>query len=291
MQASGGYESSPELVHRFEALPGWQSMFPESLTGDALVMATEIGAALRVVGNNLSIFLGFRNPEEASGGTALCRLSATAELTAPRTIVVNRHGHRFADESFFQAVAPRLREFDARTREQPNLPCFLIFDAGYAKGQSFAGRAPGREIPSWVLRATSLEALAIELRIDAEGLAATVQRFNEDVRRGLDSEQRRGETPWGLARFDPSTTLGPIEQPPFYGVRLHPTALSSAGVVADTEARVTHVRGHPIQGLYAVGNAAARTETGSGYQTGFSLGSGLTFGLLAARGLALTMNS
>ncbi|WP_073134147.1 FAD-binding protein [Muricoccus roseus] len=102
----------------------------------------------------------------------------------------------------------------------------------------------------------------------------------------LSSEQHRGETPWGLARFDPSTTLGPIEQPPFYGIRLRPTALSSAGLVADGEARVIHVRGHPIPGVFAVGNAAARTETGSGYQTGFSLVSGLTFGLIAARSVA-----
>ncbi|WP_169742804.1 FAD-dependent oxidoreductase [Muricoccus aerilatus] len=289
--ASGGYESNPELVDRFEALPGWQSMFPESLTGDALVMATEIGAALRVVGNNLSLFLGFRNPDEAPGGTALCRLSGTAELTAPRTIVVNRRGRRFADESFFQAVAPRLRDFDARAREQPNLPCFLVFDSGYAGAQSFAGRPPDAEIPSWVSRSASLEGLAAELGIDAEGLADTIRRFNEDAARGVDSEQHRGGTPWGLARFDPSTTLGPIEQPPFYGIRLHPTALSSAGLLADPEARVTHVRGHPIPGLYAVGNAAARTETGSGYQTGFSLASGLTFGLIAARGMARTTNS
>lgn len=284
--ASGGYESNPDLVHRFEALPGWQSMFPESLTGDALVMATEIGAALHVVGNNLSLFLGFRNPEEAPGGTAMCRLSGTQELPAPHTIVVNRAGRRFADESFFQAVAPRLREFDVRRREQPNLPCWLIFDAAYARAHSFGGRPPGAAIPDWVPRAASLADLAGQLGIEAEGLAATVRRFSDDARRGMDGEHGRGSSPWGLTRFDPGMTLGPVEEPPFYGVQLHPTALSSAGLLADTAARVLHVRGRPISGLYAVGNAAARTETGSGYQTGFSLASGLTFGLIAARDMA-----
>ena len=81
-------------------------------------------------------------------------------------------------------------------------------------------------------------------------------------------------------------TLGTIAEPPFHGIRLHPTALSSAGLRADASARVIHVRGHPIAGLYAVGNVAARSETGSGYQTGFSLTSALTFGLIAARHLA-----
>jgi 3-oxosteroid 1-dehydrogenase len=284
--ASGGYESNPDLVHRFEALPGWQSMFPESLTGDALVMATEIGAAVHVIGNNLSLFLGFRNPEEAPGGTAVCRLSGTQELPAPHTIVVNRVGRRFADESFFQAVAPRLREFDVRSREQPNLPCWLIFDATFARAHSFGGRPPGAAIPHWVARANSIAELAGILGIDQAGLAATVQRFNDDAQHGTDGEHGRGSSPWGLTRFDPSTTLGPIEEAPFYGIQLHPTALSSVGLLADTTARVMHVRGRPVPGLYAVGNAAARTETGSGYQTGFSLASGLTFGLIAARGLA-----
>lgn len=45
------------------------------------------------------------------------------------------------------------------------------------------------------------------------------------------------------------------------------------------------MRGEPIEGLYAVGNAAARTETGSGYQAGFSHGSALTFGFVAAHAL------
>lgn len=284
--ACGGYESDPGLVARFEALPDWQSMFPETLRGDGLVMATEHGAALHVIGNNLSIFLGFRNPDEAAGGTAPCRLSGTQELTAPHTMVVNRGGRRFADESFFQAVASHLRAFDARRGEQPNLPTFLIFDAQYGARQSFAGRPPGAEIPPWVCRAETLTGLAGKLGIDPAGLAATAHRFNADARQGYDTEHRRGMTPWGLARLAPAATLGPIDTAPFYGIQLHPTALASAGLLADARARVIHVRGQPMPGLYAVGNAAARTETGAGYQTGYSLASGMTFGLIAAHDLA-----
>ena len=281
--AAGGYESNPALVDRFEAMPGWQSMFPPSLQGDAMLMAQEHGAAVHVVGNNLSVFLGFRNPEEAPD---LCRLSGTQELTAPHTIVVNRHGRRFADETFFQSVAPRLRDFDPRGAEMPNLPAFLVFDSQYGRAESFGGRPPGAPIPPWVPRAETLAGLAAQLGIAAEGLAATIARFNADARAGHDGEYRRGETPWGLGRLNPAATLAPIEKPPFYGIRVHPTAISSAGLLADTAARVIHVRGHAIPGLYAVGNAAARTETGGGYQTGYSLASGMTFGLLAARNIA-----
>jgi 3-oxosteroid 1-dehydrogenase len=231
--------------------------------------------------------MGFRNPDDAPpGGTALCRLSGTQELPSRHTMVVNRQGRRFTDETFFQATAPSLRVFDVDTREQRNLPCYFIFDAQYARSHSFAGRKPGAPIPSWVASGTTLAELAVALGIDAAGLQATAARFNEDARRGIDSEFHRGETPRGLTRFAPGATLGTIEEKPFHGIELHPTSLASAGLVADQRARVTHVRGMPIPGLYAVGNAAARTETGSGYQTGFSLASAMTFGLIAARDMA-----
>ena len=283
--ASGGYESNPALVRSYEALPGWQSMFPPSLTGDGLVMAAEIGAAVRVIPNNLSVFLGFRNPDDAPGDIAPCRLSANQELVAQHTMVVNRAGRRFVDETFFQAVAPRLRDFDMRARTHTNLPCFLIFDAQYARRNSFAGRPPGAPIPDWVARAGTLSGLADAIGVDGAQLAATVAAFNADAQAGRDRAFGRGEAAWGLTRINPATTLGSVVGPPYYGIELHPTALASAGLVADAAARVMHVRGNAIPGLYAVGNVAARTETGSGYQTGYSLASALTFGLIAARNM------
>ena len=240
-----------------------------------------------MIGNNLSVFLGFRNPDDTpDGGTALCRLSGNVELPSKHTMVVNRYGRRFTDETFFQAAAPSLRVFDVDRREQPNLPCFLIFDAQYPANHSFGGRKPGAPIPPWVASGPTLAAVAAALGIDADQLQATADRFNADVRQGIDSEFHRGEAARGLSKFAPGATLGTIEQAPFYGIELHPTSLASAGVLADRRARVMHVRGRPIPGLYAVGNAAARTETGSGYQTGFSLASAITFGLIAARDMA-----
>jgi 3-oxosteroid 1-dehydrogenase len=222
--ACGGYESNPELVANYEALPGFQSMFPDFITGDGLIMATENGAAIRVICNNLSVFLGFRNPDDAPpGSTALCRLSGNQELPSKHTMVVNKYGRRFTDETFFQAAAPSLRAFDIDTRTQPNLPCFLIFDSQYPPTHSFAGRKPGATIPPWVVSRPTLPALAVALGIEAKGLQATADRFNADARQGVDSEFHRGETSRGLTKLARGATLGTIEQAPFYGIELHPT--------------------------------------------------------------------
>ena len=66
-------------------------------------------------------------------------------------------------------------------------------------------------------------------------------------------------------------TLGTIEEPAFYGVKLHPTSSNCAGLLTDRVGRVIHQRRHPILGLYATGLAAAHTEYGVGYQAGMSL--------------------
>jgi 3-oxosteroid 1-dehydrogenase len=75
----------------------------------------------------------------------------------------------------------------------------------------------------------------------------------------------------------------PIEEPPFYGVELHPAGGSSVGLLADVRGQVIHQRRHPIPGLYASGNVAAATEHGVGYQAGLSLASSMTFSYLAVR--------
>ena len=287
--ASGGYESNPRLTWDLEGLPGWRSMFPPAISGDGLVIACEVGAAMKVVPNSLSIFLGFRPPSDICGEDEPCHLAGIKELLLPHTIVVNRDGNRFADETFFQAMVPALRTFDVRARTMRNLPCFLIFDQQFATSCSFWKSPAGHPVPKWVPRARSLKGLAAQLGIDSASLQTTIRCFNNHARFGRDPQFGRGESSWGVGYLGGAATLGTIERPPFYGVELCPTGLSSAGLSCNASAQVLDLRGRLIPGLFAIGNAAARTETGSGYQAGFSLGSALTFGFIAGRQLNRTM--
>jgi 3-oxosteroid 1-dehydrogenase len=283
--AAGGYESNPKLAEEFEGLPGWLSMFPESLAGDALVMAAEQGAVLRIIHNSFRLHLGFLIPDE-NGGSPAYRDSSIIELCSPHTMVVNRAGRRFANEASFQAMGPKLREFDGPTHRHPNLPCFLIFDRDYAAIYSFAGLPASSPIPNWVARADSIAALAAQLGIDPAGLAATTARFNDFAASGVDADFGRGSEQWRLAQHaggGKNPRLGAIATPPFYGLELHPSGPASAGILANAQAQVLHQRRQPVPGLYVSGNAAAHTEFGVGYQAGFSLASGLIFSYLAVR--------
>ena len=288
--ATGGYHANPDLVREYEGLPGVleepSSLAPPSITGDGLILAGEIGAVIRKVENNLKLQLAYTIPPEKPGALLTCVHAGIVELCSPHTLVVNREGRRFADETFFQGMVPRLRDYDALKRVYPNLPAFLIFDSQYPERYSFANRPAGSNVPASVAREDSLSALAATLGIDAVGLEATVKRFNAFAEQGIDADFHRGESQWRLAGGGGSsgnTSLGPIERPPFYGVRLQPTNSNSTGLLTGAHGEVMHQRRLSIPGLYASGYVAAPTESGVGYQAGTLIAASMTFSYLAAR--------
>jgi len=283
--ATGGYESNPEMVGQFESVPGWCSYFPATLRGDGMRLGTEAGAAVQVIHHQMQLFLGFPMPND-NGGESEFRLAGIVELCSPHTLVVNRLGQRFADESVFQRMAARLRDYDHERRAFLNLPCFLVFDRQFSERFSFGGRPVG-DIPPWVARAPSLHALAERLGVAATALDETVRQFNRGAVAGEDAQfGRRGDP-----RFTDRPSLGTIAEAPFFGVELRPAGSGSAGLVTDGQARVIKHGGMAVENLYAVGNAAAKTEIGVGYQAGLTLASSLTFGLLSAEHILTSKQS
>src|SRR6266851_1087128 len=289
--ATGTYSANPQMMRQFEQLPGVadepSSLAPASLTGDGLVLGAEVGGIVHKIENSLRLMLSYTIPPERPGGTATCVYAGIVELCSPHTIVVNKYGRRFADETFFQGIVPQLRLFDPGRHEYPNLPAYLIFDAQYLKKYSFANRPVGSDVPRPVSRAGTLPELAAKLGIDGAELEQTVRRFNFFVDAGSDEDFHRGEHQWKLASAAAARggngSLGTVEEPPFYGIALHPAGGSSAGLLTDAHARVIHQRHRPIPGLYASGNAASATEQGVGYQAGLSLAASMTFSYLAIR--------
>lgn len=279
--ATGGYENNAALVKNYEDLP-FRSQFPATLTGDGLLMGAEIGATVRTIPRQLTIFLGYDVPA-GDGKPASFRTAGTHELPFPHSMVVNAAGRRFGDEAFFQKLLNALRHFDVPAHRFTNLPCFFVFSQPYVEKYGFGG-APAGSVPAFVDRAERIETLAERLGIDPAGLRAEVERFNGFAATGIDADFGRGQLAWsrsygGDAR-NANPNLGPLE-PPFYGVPLHPTGGSSAGLLTNVHAQVIDQRGDPIAGLYASGDCAAYVDIGIGYQAGLSLGRNMIFSLAA----------
>jgi len=255
--------------------------------GDGLTLAGDLGADTRRIQNSLFLMLGYTLPSPEVGKPPTSYRASIVELFCPHTMVVNRQGKRFADESFFQGIVPKLREFDALRHEFTNLPCYLIFDSQYLEKFSFANQPVGTLVPSTVPRSASLAGLARELGIDADQLIETVQRFNAFARDGIDEDFHRGELKWKLAssagRVGKNPALGAIENAPFYGVKLLPSIANSVGLVANTNGQVMRRGGRSIDGLYASGVVAVRDEGGAGYQAGLTLSAAMTFSYLAVQ--------
>jgi 3-oxosteroid 1-dehydrogenase len=289
--ATGGWEGDPALAHEFEGVPEACSPFPRAIEGDGWKLAGEMGASTALIRNNLAIMLGFYVPPASGAKEPEFRLAQIMECQCPHTIIVNSRGERFSDESYFQDTVQALRQYDIWRREYRNSPSYLIFDRQYIEGFSFSGAPINAEPPQWVCRGATIAELAGKLDIEGEGLEKTVGRFNGFAREGVDQDFHRGEKRWNLSRRDaikggnPSNRrLGTLEKAPFYGVRLYPGVfVSSGGVRMNAHGQAVDTRGNGIPKLYAIGNTAAHLEYGIGYQAGFSLTSGMTFGYLAVR--------
>ena len=92
---------------------------------------------------------------------------------------------------------------------------------------------PGMPLPEWITKADTLEALAEKIGVDVRGLHATVQRFNDFARDGVDKDFRRGESVYDHFYGDPAHTpnpnLGSIAKPPFYALQVHAVVTEEAG--------------------------------------------------------------
>ena len=287
--AIGGYDNNREMARQFEAMPDWNSACPPYLDGDNIVMGGEIGAAIAAVPpTNLAMFYGYQIPGEEAEGKPLYRTSW--ECGCPHAIWVNRAGQRFCDEAFYKDYQPRLRSWDGRTQEMPNLPPFLIFDQNYRDRYPLGSFMPGQELPEeLVVKADTPRGLAVALGIDADNFEATLARYNGFAAKGEDPDFDSGSYAWSVRLTGdlsyPNPNVGPLDKPPYYGVRLVPVGvgINSHGLKTDLHARVVHVRGEPIPGFYAVGNSAALMDLGGGYQSGTSNMRAITWGWIAGR--------
>jgi fumarate reductase flavoprotein subunit len=265
--ANGGFAAdSTLLAEHCHAAAGLTYAGAPTSTGAALRWGMEIGAAAR----DLAAY--HAHPAVAVGSN----LPVPWTLIGNGAIIVNQRGERFADETMNPGalVQPVL--------EQPGRLAYVILDARIlhvvsAEDPHFATHVAARVLR----RADDLAGLAAQFQIDAAGLTATVQAYNDTAGSAGDV---RG----------PSESRAPLA-PPFYAIRVSPALLATqGGLRIDTAARVLRPDGTPFPGLYAGGGSAVGLSgaAAEGYLLGTdllcALGWGRVAGEHAARTVALT---
>lgn len=288
--ATGGFEWNADLCARFlQGIPAFPAT-PPSCEGDGLIMAQRVGAKLA---NMTEAWWcpAVQIPGEEYDGAPLAR-SEFSSRCLPHSIIVNRHGRRFVNESLnYNDVGKPFWNFDSSRYESANQPAWLIADANYLERYVFITAVPGREIPDYLTSAPSLDELASATGIDSAGLVAEVERFNQMSESGRDLDFLRGEGAfdrfYGDADNTPNPNLGPLTKPPFVAVPLYAGTIGTkGGPECDRRGRVLDVDDCIIPGLYAAGNAAA-SPAGEGYPgAGITIGAAMCFGWLAARDAA-----
>ncbi|MFH5821844.1 FAD-dependent oxidoreductase [Georgenia sp. AZ-5] len=283
--ATSTYDWDPELVEEMLGLPpeDFGSVAPETLRGDAIRLARAIGAAVaKIPATSVPILPGWKSQVGTGYGYG-------PEYAMPHSMIVDSAGNRYCNDSYWvDIVAKTLAPGDR------HLPFFLIWDDQHRQKYGLAATPPGGEYPEgWVVSAATLEELGEKLGIDGAQLAETARRFSENAARGVDPDFGRGTVTYvnkfaGDPTNEPSPVLGPIVQAPFHGIRLKfvGTGIGSSGVRIDGDGRVLDESGGVVPGLYAVGSAAGMTTTGTGYNSGFALGRGITLAYLVAQQLA-----
>lgn len=216
------------------------------------------------------------------------------ERTRPPTIMVNRQARRFANEAAnYNAFGAAFHQIDLRTYDYANIPSCMLFDGRYLRTWGLAGWTGDGETPSWLHCPDTIQGLATSVGLDPEALATTVRDWNVAAAAGRDPEFHRGESAhdqwWGDPKLlgSPAANLGPLDEPPYYAVQVHPAALGTrGGPRTDGDARVLDVDGDPIEGLYAAGNAAASMMGMTYGGAGGTLGPAVVFGYRAGRHVA-----
>ena len=286
--ASGGFEHNEEMRKKYQREPigtEW-TVGAKANTGDGIRAGQKLGAAVELMDD---AWWGPSIP--LTGGPWFC----IAERTLPGGIMVNASGTRFLNEAapYVEAVhAMYGGEFGVGDGPGENIPTWMIIDQRYRDRYIFAGLQPKKRFPSrWleagvVVQADTVTELAEKTGLPATQLTATVQRFNGFARTGVDEDFGRGNSGYDKYYGDPTNkpnpSLGVLDKPPFYAVKIVPGDLGTkGGLVTDADARVLRDDGSVIDGLYAVGNASAPVMGHTYAGPGATIGPAMTFGYLA----------
>ncbi len=253
--AAGGFGANQEMLVKLNpALEGFATTNHPGATGDGIVMAEKVGAALVDMKEIQT------HPTYAPG-----KEMVTEAVRGNGAILVDHKGARFGDEMRTRDVV------SAAILALPEKTAYLVFEDSVRKSLKAIEDYVKLGI---VVEAPSPEALAARIGADPAALAATIARYNGFAAAKADADFRRPDLPRALATA------------PYYAIEVTPAVHHTmGGVKIDGQARAISAKGSPIPGLYAAGEVTGGVHGGNRLG-GNALADIVTFGRIAGRNAA-----
>lgn len=256
--ATGDYGSNQEMVEAWCPLAagaeGSVYTDPTANTGDGINMAMWVGAAIQPGAHAAMIHPIFgggalspaSNLKVNGDGVRFCNENTT--LPGISNMYLTSKGHKVwaIFDSDFEEQMPKMSPLSNYNNNTAG-PLTAMFSSGAADP---ANPPSHTEVVQYCLedgstvKADTIAELAAAIDVPADALEATVARYNELVKAGVDED-------FGKDTAD----LQPVVQGPFYASALTAKVLVIAsGLNVDSQMQVLSRDGEPIGGLFAVGN-------------------------------------
>ena len=264
----------PDFPHRF-------TLAYEGNTGDGIQAALSVGGTVDTELASPGLWTPASVTTDAEGKEVPV-IYGYLDRGRPGVIAVNAEGRRFVNESnsYHDIVMAMYGQGAGQGR-----PFYFVCDRRFVRRHGLGLLRPYPMMRSvepyvrsgYVFAADTLQELARQIGVDAEGLAETVARHNEFARTGVDLDFGKGANVYnrqfGDRAIGPNPNLAPISEPPFIALRIHAATLGTTmGLRTNADAQVLDTAGTPIGGLYACGNELASA------MRGFYPGGGVTIG-------------
>ncbi len=284
--AAGGFAHNQAMREQHQRGPvstAW-SAASRNDTGDAIRMASEIGAALDFMYDawwaSTSLVSGWSKP-----------IVSIVERNLPGSIMVNKMGRRFTNEAAPYSDVVKA-QYASHWQGHDAVPAYLIIDSRfrsrYLTGPMMPGKTPKMFIDRGYIRMSdTIEGLARQCGIDPVGLISEINAFNANAAKGKDQEFGRGDSLldrfYGDPSVRPNSCLRPVDKPPFYAIEMWPGDIGTkGGLRTDAQARVLREDGAVIESLYAIGNCSSPVMGASYAGGGATISSSMVFGYIAA---------
>ena len=274
--ATGGYGNNKDMLT--DEMKSALYYGPATSTGDGIRMAEAVNAQTA----NMEYGKRYPNGIEVDTGIAKSTIAGNIVGWTMSAILVNADGNRVVNEKASN------RTILEEELQQPGGMLYLLLDsetfevwktklapAGISEGDIEKYLAANGTTPVFA-HGETLEEAAAAAGVNAENLAATVEKYNSFVEKGEDADFGRNA----------SYLTMKIGAGPYYLIEQKPRfATTMGGLVVNTNMQVLNQEGSAISGLYAAGETCGQVM-GDDSPSGANNAWAITSGKLAADAIA-----